>query len=581
MIREKVGVEMRLSIEEIRREMAYGRRLADMQLRVTAYVRVSTDHEEQKSSFKNQETYFTNKIKENPNWTYVPFYMDEAKTGTSVYRRSSFLRMIDDAKNDKFDMILTKEVSRFARDLLDSIQYSRELLKYNVGIFFEDLALNTIEPDSELRLAIMASIAQEESRKLSERVKFGYARGTERGVRHGPTAPIGYIFNNDNNGYSIDERSAYIVKYVFTEYARGEKGTRTIAAELAKQGYLNDAGNPYNPSTIKRMIGNPVYLGNIVNGKTKKPSYREPTRISQPKDAWSLCYDPQRVPPLIDQHTWDKANMVLADRGKILKGVDCSSKDALGGGKYTYSGRIVCEEHDAHYNRATSRWTVDGIEYQSEYWRCCLYKKYGRKQCDSPLIYTRDMNNIMREIFSSLQPVLNVECETIAKMIENVVAPDTVDNDIDTIITKRKTLEAKKDKLLEGWTAGIVSTVDYKKAVAKIEESIIALSEKEDDVKHIRNSMDVVAQTGKEISRALNDLSLESDSVVEEIVRCFVKKIIVKRLENTDNTYALEVWLFNSDTPIIKDLSLCAHTHRCPGRRTAPKAALPCADRAL
>lgn len=559
-----------ISVDQIRKDMAYGRRIADMPLRVTGYIRVSTDHEEQKSSLENQEMYFAQKIRENPNWTYVPIYKDEAKSGTSVYRRSDFLRMVDDAKRGKFDMILTKEVSRFARDLLDSIQYTRELLKYNVGVFFEDIGLNTIEPDAEFRLAIMASVAQEESRKLSERVKFGYARGSERGVRRGACAPIGYVFNNENNGYSIDERGAHVVRYVFTEYARGDAGTRTIAAALARDGYVNEAGNPYNPSTLKRMISNPVYLGNIVNGKTKKPSYRETSKVIQPRDEWVLHYDPERVPPLIDRYTWDKANAVLSERGRVLKDVDCTAKDALGGGKYAYSSRIVCGTHNQHYNRSTSRWTVDGQLFQSEYWRCNLYKKYGHKECDSPLIYTRDLNRIMREVFATIRPALVSECESVAKMLEKAIAPNTTENDLANIKQRRKALEQKKDKLLDGWMNGIIATADYKKALAKLETLIEELEVKAQDIKHIRNSMDAVVNTGRIISQAIDNCSLESDIAIEEVVRCFVKKIIVKKSENTDNSYVLEVWLFNGNEPIIKDLSLCSRTYLSPDRHTAP-----------
>ncbi len=153
-------------ISEIRDSLSKGVQLSELPLRVTFYGRVSTDMDEQLSSLAHQIDYFTNKINENPRGKRVQGYIDEGITGTSVKKRKDFLRMIDDAKRGLFDLILTKEVSRFARDIVDSIQYTRKLLKYNVGVFFEDIGLNTVEPDAEFRLSIMATVAREKAAKF-------------------------------------------------------------------------------------------------------------------------------------------------------------------------------------------------------------------------------------------------------------------------------------------------------------------------------------------------------------------------------------------------------------------------------
>ena len=562
---------MKLTIEEIRQRLASGTKIAELPLNVTAYIRVSTDHEEQKSSVVNQTQYFENKILANSNWTLIPFYIDDAKSGTSVEHRQDFLRMIQDGKTGVFDLILTKEVSRFARDTLDSIKYTRQLSKYDVGVHFEDIGLNTIEPDAEFRLVIMAGIAQEESRKLSERVKFGWARGSERGVRRGATAPIGYVFNNETNGYSIDESRCEMVRYVFAEYARNELGTRRIANNLKEMGFVNEAGNPYNPSTLERMIQNPVYWGNIVNGKSKKPSYRERKKIAQSPETWQLHYDPIRVPPIVTKEEWDAANAVLSVRGERMKGVDCTAKDENGGGKYAYTSRIFCGDHNMNYHRAISRWDVDGDIRMTTYWRCGEYKKYGKKACNAPLLYTDDLNEMMRIVFKGISPALKDEVENVVAIIESVIAPVNETNNIESLQRQIEVLTAKKTRILDGWINSVITDGDYKEQSEKIEGQILATKERIDDLTHIREKVESIQRAGRIMDQTFKNADLENDEIVEELVRTFVKQIKVRRDKNIENSYVLDVCLYGGLEPI--QLSLCNHTlisPRTKGRLTAP-----------
>ena len=170
-----------MNLYDIRNCLASGVSIYDLHLNVTYYARVSTDKYDQLNSLENQIAYYEQFIKNNPNWTFIKGYVDEGITGTSTAKRDDFKRMIKDAKNNKFNLIITKEISRFARDTLDSIQYTRKLLEYGVGVLFQYDHINTFNADSELRLTIMASIAQEEVRKLSERVKFGFQMSIDKG----------------------------------------------------------------------------------------------------------------------------------------------------------------------------------------------------------------------------------------------------------------------------------------------------------------------------------------------------------------------------------------------------------------
>ena len=205
-----------MNLFAVRNSLTSGKSIYDLNLRVTFYARVSTDREEQLNSLENQVMYFEKFIKEQTNWIFVDGYVDEGISGTSVKKRENFLKMIDDAKKGMFDLILTKEISRFSRNTVDSIQYTQELLSYGVGINFLNDNINTFDPDSELRLTIMSSIAQEEIRKLSERVRFGYKRSIEKGVVPGNDNFYGYKKNKGK--LEIVEEEAELIRLIFYEY---------------------------------------------------------------------------------------------------------------------------------------------------------------------------------------------------------------------------------------------------------------------------------------------------------------------------------------------------------------------------
>ena len=185
------------------RQLLLTKSIYDIPLRVTYYARVSSESDEQLNSLGNQITYYEDLIKRNKNWIFVPGYIDEGLSGISTRKRENFNRMIDEAEEDKFDLVITKEISRFARNTLDSIRFTRQLLNHGVGVFFQNDNINTLDPDSELRLTIMSGIAQDELRKLSSRVKFGHKQAIKDGVVLGNSRIFGYI--KDGGRLIIDE----------------------------------------------------------------------------------------------------------------------------------------------------------------------------------------------------------------------------------------------------------------------------------------------------------------------------------------------------------------------------------------
>ena len=241
-----------------------------MRKRVAAYCRVSTDHEDQANSFESQQRYFRQYIERNPDWKLYEIFADEGISGTNTKKRSEFKRMIACAKEGDFDLIITKEISRFARNTLDSIYYTRDLKKHGVGVIFMNDNINTLDGDAELRLAIMSSIAQEESRKTSERVKWGQKRQMEQGVVFGRSM-LGYDVKDGK--MTINEDGAKIVRLIFHKFANENKGTHVIARELREAGITPMRVKEWSNTVILRVIRNEKYCGDLVQKKTFTPDF--------------------------------------------------------------------------------------------------------------------------------------------------------------------------------------------------------------------------------------------------------------------------------------------------------------------
>lgn len=238
---------------------------------VAAYCRVSTDSDDQINSFESQKSFFCGYINKNPDWRLTEIYADRGTTGTSTKKRTAFNKMIADAKSGRFSLIVTKEVSRFARNTVDTLQYTRELKRIGVGVYFMNDNINTLDSDAELRLAIMASIAQEESRKTSERVKWGQKRRMEQGVVFGRNM-LGYDVR-DGRMY-INDEGAEVVRRIFDKFANEGKSTYKIARELSEEGYKTITGNEiWSNTVVLKILRNEKYCGDLIQKKTFTPDY--------------------------------------------------------------------------------------------------------------------------------------------------------------------------------------------------------------------------------------------------------------------------------------------------------------------
>ena len=281
--------------------------------KVAIYGRVSTEHEAQLSALENQLQWYDDQVKYHPNWSVCERYIDEGITGTQAKKRPAFLRMIEDARNGKFDLIVTREVCRFARNVVDTLVVTRELKGIGVEVFFIDDNIWTMDGDGELRLSLMATLAQEESRKTSERVKAGQKISRDNGVLYGNGNILGYDRVGDT--YIINEEQAETVRIIFDLYLQGY-GSMRIAKMLTEQKRKTASGIvKWNVSNIMRAIKNATYTGMKCYNKSRSNNFLEQKRINN-LDMSTYEYVEGDFPAIVSQEVWDKAQKIRESRMK-------------------------------------------------------------------------------------------------------------------------------------------------------------------------------------------------------------------------------------------------------------------------
>ena len=288
----------------IKEYLKKGKNIYELPLRVCFYARVSTQNELQKSSITNQIDFFEKYIKNISNWKLIKGYIDEGISGKKVYNRQNFMKMINDAKEKKFDLILTKSVSRFARNTIDSIKYTELLLQYGIGVYFINDNINTFHSDSEFRLTLMASIAQDELRKLSESVKFGLNQTINRGTVLGNNNIIGYKKNKGK--LLIDKKESIIIKDIYNLFLNNTHNYSNITKIINKK-----YNKKLDSSTIKRILTNPKYKGYYCGKKTEIINYKNNKRQLIPQNKWIVYKDYKNIPPIITEDNWNKVNKII------------------------------------------------------------------------------------------------------------------------------------------------------------------------------------------------------------------------------------------------------------------------------
>ena len=515
----------------IKKQLEHGKSIFELPLRVCFYARVSTDKDEQINSLGNQVSYFEEFIEKNNNWTFAGGYIDEGISGKSAEKRPQFLKMIRDAQAGLFDLIITKEISRFSRSTLDSIMYTQELLRHGVGVLFQSDNINTLDPDSELRLTIMASIAQEEVRKLSERLRFGYKRSIEKGRVLGQNNLFGY--HKQDGKLTIIEEEAQVVRRIFAMYIEGKLGVRRIARELEKEGIVSpNTGKIFGSDTIKNIILNPKYKGYYCSGKTMSIDYRQNKRVRLHDSEWTIRKD-ENIPPIVSEEIWDTANKLYKERGqKYKEHADRYSQ------RYPFSGKLICGDHGTSYHRHIYKSKKRG---EQEVWNCKLYRLRGKDAgCDSPTLYTTELQHVLNEIYRSIYDGRDKVINGLLEIYANTVDYSA---DMKHINDETAKIQKKKDKILELHMDEFITKQEFKQRNDQLTAELVKLEQEANAIKaEMAMQSNNIADLDN-LKKLLHREFADNDNFNTELNSILLDKIVVHKIADSKTHLRLEIHL--------------------------------------
>jgi DNA invertase Pin-like site-specific DNA recombinase len=466
--------------------------------KVAAYARVSTNSDEQYTSYEAQVNFYQKYIQEKPDWEYTEVYADEGLSGTTTKKRTEFNRMVKDALNGKINLIITKSISRFARNTLDTISYVRKLKAKGIEVFFEKENLWTLDPKSELILTIMASIAQEESRSISENVTWGKRVGFQEGkVSFAYNRFLGYKKEDDK--IVIDEDQAVIVRMIYQMFLVEGKTPTGIAKYLKSQHIKTPSGKSANwtKNTITSILSNEKYKGDALLQKTYTVNYLDHTKAINTGQI-PQYYVENNHPAIIDRDTWEQVQVEMKRRDKLS--AHYSSSDI-------FSSKLICEDCGGFYGK--KKWHA-GSKYERFIYQCNRKFHKGKDKCKTPHLKEEDIklkfiqsyNILMEDKERMIQDVkaaikqlsdttkidseitkINDEIVVITELVKKLLSENSkTDIDIETYNKKYEKLSARYDKL-KNQLDGLITEKEAKLRQKKTMQTFINnLEESEDEL---------------------------------------------------------------------------------------------------
>ncbi len=413
--------------------------------RVCAYARVSTDSEEQLTSYSSQIKYYTEKIKANPDWEFVGIYADEGISGTQVKNRTEFQRMIENALNGRIDMIIAKSISRFARNTLDTLKIVRELREHNVDVYFEKENIHTLELDSEMFLTLYSAFAQAESESISQNVKLGLKAKMKRGECVGKGECYGFSWNKEKQEFEINEEQAEVVRMIFNWYVSGI-GSRRITNKLNDMNIPSYKGGRWAQSTITNILHQEKYVGDLLSQKyyTSNPLTHKKVRNYGEKEKY---YVKNHHKGIISRDVWDKSQRILAKRRQQSKLTNREYKSRYTR-KYSFSSKIKCAFCGTNYVRRMTSKNKSEDNYNI-YW-CCYKKKANTKDCkDSIWISDKYLKEAFVLLYNSIIKNKHKTKELLLNAIKDVVKDNDYKKKIDSLYSEKEILDKRMSNLID------------------------------------------------------------------------------------------------------------------------------------
>ena len=491
-------------------------------LRVAAYCRVSTELEQQQSSYDIQIEYYTRHIMQNPNWIFAGVFADDGRSATNTFRRDDFNQLMNQCMKGKVDMVITKSISRFARNTVDCISWVRKLREKNVAVYFEKENLNTLDDSTEMILTILSSQAQEESRAISTNVKWGYARKFEKGESTGQRS---YGFRKAPTGeMCIVEEEAAVIRNMARWFLDGDSLER-IKHRLEDAGIETTTGKKtWSTGTIYNILTNEKIMGDVLLQKTFTADYLTKRRVKN-SGQQKQYYVKNHHEAIIPKTVYYKIQEEIARRSSLKKAGTRKGKTAQGvySSKYALTGIMVCNECGAHYRRTT--WAKNGKKVIV--WRCINRLEHGTKRChESPTLKEEVIQEAIMGKLHSLsidqeeENFLNGVKEDILRAAK-VVGGACTEEEID------KTIEELRDQLMDyvGMAAREHGGENwYSDRMRKLGLQISELKKRRESIREQEKIRDEYEHLDQEISRIIGEtggtLGAEFDNIfIRQIVR--------------------------------------------------------------
>lgn len=526
-------------------------------LRVAAYARVSTDKEDQSNSLSSQRSYFAEFITNHENWKLSDVYYDEGISGTQTKKRTGFNQMIQDALNGELDLIITKEVCRFARNTVDTLSYTRQLKEAGVGVIFTIDNIDTRDSDGELRLTIMASIAQEESRKTSERVRWGQKRQMEKGVVFGRDL-LGYTVHNGK--LSINEEEVPIVKAIFHKYVNEGKGTHVIARELLEEGMRPKRIALWSNTVILRVLRNEKYVGDLLQKKTYTPNYLTHAKKYNHGEE-DMVYLKNHHEPIIDRELWTRTQEELKRRSPS------EEQKSKHSNRYWCSGKIRCAECGSRFVSRTKK-LKNGEVYRA--WRCHSAANHGALKkdadgknigCDNSSINERSLKTCMHYCITLVQGEKDTLKKEILEEISKLQKESAKEMNSKKIQKKIEKLEIKKRQSIDLMLEGLITKEDLKKQTDWYNEELESLniqlaealskdkvqSRQVNDMEQYIKALDEIMDIGEHnellYKEVLDYIEVHRGSVLDIWLKCIPVGIRLKiRTSGKREYFKTEIW---------------------------------------
>lgn len=497
--------------------------------RVCAYCRVSTDSEEQQTSYNSQIKHYSEKIKSTPNWEFVGIYADEGISGTQVKNRTEFMRMIDDALSGKIDIIIAKSISRFARNTIDTLKYVRDLREHKVDVFFEKENIHTLELESEMFLTLFSAFAQAESESTSQNVKMGLRAKMKRGEFVGFVECYGFTWNKITKELEINEEQAEIVRMIFDLYVSGI-GSFTISKMLNEKGIKAHRGGIWRPTSVRCVLTNEKYVGDLLNQKSyvDNPLTHKHIKNFGEREKYYVKNHHQGI---ISREIWDKAQEIYQKRSKEMapNGKTHGSKFSK---KYPFSSKIECGICGTNYTRRTNEKRKDGT--RKIYW-ACFHKTVDVKNCKESIFVTEDnLKEMFIQIYNSIIKKKHKTKDKLLKAIKDTLNEDDSIVKLDKLIKDKTNLEKRLSNLIDMKLDDYENKNAYISKEKEINTELKRINDEINDYENIKNTNKNIQEQMKKIEKIL-----ETPQTIKEfdenIFNNLVEKIIVGEKDDKGN----------------------------------------------